>query len=68
MLGDMGDRLDRLDTEIAKFHRKQPVEVPNVRRQDRREPRMENCDAYEYGSDIEEDAFIEVEVRRVRYR
>lgn len=54
ILENMGNKLDRLDTKLAKFHKDQYVDVSNVRKQDRLEPRMKNYDAYEVGGDIDE--------------
>lgn len=61
MIGDMEDRMDRLDTKFFKFHRDQRVGLFNVRRLERLEPRMELHDMYECGSDIDEDVFFEAD-------
>lgn len=39
LFGDMRERLDRLNAMVTDLHKRQCVEVPNVRRWDRQEPR-----------------------------
>lgn len=46
--------MESQDPLLANLHKGQPRKVPNVRRQGRREPRVENRDEYEAGSDISE--------------
>lgn len=64
MLGDVSERLDRLDTSMANLHRGQS----NARRPGRREPRLEEHDDYEYGIDMDEGPSMVGDIGRMRNR
>lgn len=60
--------MERQDTLLANLRREQFREVPNTRRKGRRDHRANFVGGCESDSDINEDAFVDIEFGRMRDR
>lgn len=60
--------MDRLDRVIANLQRKQPERVPNIRKRDRHNPKVESDDENEVKSKNEHGQILVAEVGRMIHR